>query len=497
MSVPDPLPTAPPRRKRRLVWYVLLSQVAAWGLLAVGWYIHRSNRAARHLAEAQAEADRVDPGWRLLDLEARRAVLADDENAAVQLLAAHQLLPAKWPAWDYPTDEDSAAGRLRQALQESFKDLDPAVGLNDAQVKALREELAKAAAGLAAARKLKALPRGRYTVTWKTGSAFIGTLTPHLQKIPEVARALEYDALLRAHDNDLDGALASCRAVLNAGRSVGDEQMSISQLVRTTRQRQALAKVERVLAQGEASSAALAATQRLFADEAEQPWLLFALRGERAGMDGVMEEIEAIGQQSGQSWKQLRSLVRAGPEPGAREAAMESLLPGRLKHNRAAALEFLTRYIEILKRPVDEQRPLLAELEEAVDGLPYFARLLVPAVLKLTKSHHRSRAEMRCAAAALAVERFRQERGRWPAAVAELVPQYLPEILNDPFDGQPLRLGRFDQGIVIYSVGPDGEDDSGNLDRRNPLAPGTDLGFRLWDVKHRRQPSRPLPAVDP
>src|SRR5262245_41819850 len=120
MSVPDLLPTAPPRRKRRLLWYVLLGQAAAWGLLAVGWYVHQSNRAARQLAAAQAEADRVDPGWRLLDLEAKRPVLPDDENAAVQLLAAHQLLPAKWPDWEQPTDDgSSAAGRLRQALQES------------------------------------------------------------------------------------------------------------------------------------------------------------------------------------------------------------------------------------------------------------------------------------------------------------------------------------------------------------------------------------------
>jgi hypothetical protein len=34
------------------------------------------------------------------------------------------------------------------------------------------------------------------------------------------------------------------------------------------------------------------------------------------------------------------------------------------------------------------------------------------------------------------------------------------------------------------------------MDRQNPTPPGTDLGYRLWDVAKRRQPpvpSEPLP----
>jgi len=55
----------------------------------------------------------------------------------------------------------------------------------------------------------------------------------------------------------------------------------------------------------------------------------------------------------------------------------------------------------------------------------------------------------------------------------------------DPFDGKPLRLGHLPDGLVIYSVGPDKTDDGGKIDRSHPGAPGTDLGFQLWDPDRR------------
>ena len=67
----------------------------------------------------------------------------------------------------------------------------------------------------------------------------------------------------------------------------------------------------------------------------------------------------------------------------------------------------------------------------------------------------------------------------------------------DPYDGKPLRYRRVADGVIVYSVGPDGSDNGGNIDRTNPVKPGTDLGYQLWDVKHRRQPPKPPVAPPP
>jgi hypothetical protein len=52
-----------------------------------------------------------------------------------------------------------------------------------------------------------------------------------------------------------------------------------------------------------------------------------------------------------------------------------------------------------------------------------------------------------------------------------------------------LRRKRLPDGLVIYSVGPDLTDNGGTLNRQNPIAPGDDLGFRLWDVAQRGTPA--------
>jgi hypothetical protein len=100
---------------------------------------------------------------------------------------------------------------------------------------------------------------------------------------------------------------------------------------------------------------------------------------------------------------------------------------------------------------------------------------------------HLAQAELRCAVAMVAVERHRRAQNRWPDALTDLVPTYLPRVPLDPYDGAPLQYRRLNDGVVIYSIGRDGKDNAGKLDK-NPLKEGTDLGFRLWDLAQRRQP---------
>jgi hypothetical protein len=95
----------------------------------------------------------------------------------------------------------------------------------------------------------------------------------------------------------------------------------------------------------------------------------------------------------------------------------------------------------------------------------------------------------------MAVERYRLARGHWPESLSELVPEHLKSIPRDPFDGAELRYLDFAEGVIIYSVGPDGVDNGGNI-TQNPSTPGSDLGFRLWDVEHRRQAPRPFQMPD-
>ncbi len=116
-------------------------------------------------------------------------------------------------------------------------------------------------------------------------------------------------------------------------------------------------------------------------------------------------------------------------------------------------------------------------------------------------------AERRMTAVSLAVQMFRADHGRWPNALGELVPQYLPAVPLDPFtDGKPLGYvvprgvlpGGGDRPLVFHTggdldAGPYPEPSySWEGDRR----PGVTAGTRkdLWQY---RDLARFVPATQP
>ncbi|HMC89437.1 MAG TPA: hypothetical protein VKI17_07805, partial [Gemmataceae bacterium] len=386
----------------------------------------------------------------------------------------------------------TAAAQLLPSVTYKFTSLEAhsAWQLDEEQVRNLRANLKEATAALAQARKLKDFPNGRYPVAWSEDA--ISTLLPHLQRVRELANLLSADALLRAHDKDLDGALESCLANLNGSRSIGDEPTYISTLVRVAVRAVVLGRLEQVLSQGEPSEAALAAIQKAWEAEEQVPLFLAAARGERAVGDRVILALQH-GKMSS------TTLVGGGPGSGVTgNASVDRIINyfriGSLTTNRAALLELHHDIIEAAQLPEMERKQRFDKIRVESVKLPWLARLLVPSADKVAQAMSRSAAQMRTLIAALAAERYRQAHGRWPESLAVLVPQYLREVPLDPFDGKPLRLRRLSDGLVIYSVGLDGLDNGGTL--TNNFAPGTDIGVRLWNVEQRRQPPEPIQSED-
>jgi hypothetical protein len=443
--------------------------------------------ADRLLQEAMAEADRLDPHWRLEDLEAQRAAVPDQQNSALVVIAAKKRLPRSWPFWDYPRTADEAAGaeQERRALQESFENLEPPAQLHERQITALRTELKRAESALALARKLADLPDGRYRISYRPD--YISTLFPDIQDARWSASLLANDTLLRAQEQDMKGALASCRGTLNAGRSVGEEPVIIAQLVRLACQKVALTAIERTVAQGQAKEASLAALQKLLEKEAAAPLLLVMVRGERACLDRLMQTLETTDPEK------VTQILRQLSGGRKEEDTTVAIPPCEIKIQRAALLRYLTQGVEIAKLPPRERRRRIAQLEAGVKDQPCLVRLLAPAVVRVADHYHRSQAQLRCAVAALAVERYRlAHQGHWPGGLAALVPRYLGQVPTDPYDGTPLRFRRTGDGVVIYSPGPDGKNKDGWINPDKPGNAGTDTAFRLWEVAKRRQPAKPF-----
>jgi len=117
----------------------------------------------------------------------------------------------------------------------------------------------------------------------------------------------------------------------------------------------------------------------------------------------------------------------------------------------------------------------------------------MPAVIKVAQAEVRCQATLRTAIVALAAERFRLVRGRWPANLGELAEARILEgVPLDPYTGNALRLVRKPFGLVIYSVGPDRADDGG-MPMKWSAKPQGDIVFRLFDPSCRRATPELLP----
>src|ERR1700730_798720 len=89
-----PATTQTPSRRqwpKRIAIALLACVLSGGAALLLVFYL-----ADREWREAVAEAYRRDPGWRFEALEARRAVIPDEENGALCVRKAHGLLPKSW-----------------------------------------------------------------------------------------------------------------------------------------------------------------------------------------------------------------------------------------------------------------------------------------------------------------------------------------------------------------------------------------------------------------
>jgi len=309
-----------------------------------------------------------------------------------------------------------------------------------------------------------------------------------------VARLLQADSAILAHDGRINDALDDCRAMIGVGRSIGDEPFYISQLVRVAILNSALLAAERVLNQGEASDDAMASLQALILEEADQPIALIGLRGERAVMDDVFAKLT-----TGQVTIKQMSSMGANAQSTPTEI-LASISTAFVRHNHAIALKRMTKAVEIARRPLAEQPDLWDEWEKqstTSDGLmtqvaSALSREAVPGLNSFSNACIRSRAHCFAMILLIAAERHRLAHGSFPATLDAIDPRFVPRAFIDPYAGRPMNFKPDGEGgVVVYSISIDRSDDGGKkLGLKTWTQKGFDLGFHLNSVANRARPPK-------
>jgi hypothetical protein len=145
-------------------------------------------------------------------------------------------------------------------------------------------------------------------------------------------------------------------------------------------------------------------------------------------------------------------------DPLQRRAAIKAAEDAnrRAIQSRTESLKSVRGWCSLLVLP---PRPRSDEFSRCFGG--FLLSILTPSIGKVDELRTHALMQRRLAELAFGLALWRAEKGGYPETLSPLSPGYVPEVPIDYFTGQPLRYLPGQAGYVLYSVGPNGEDDGG------------------------------------
>jgi hypothetical protein len=256
-----------------------------------------------------------------------------------------------------------------------------------------------------------------------------------VQQARSFARILQYRADLLLARHERDESLRSGLTLLRLSRHFQREPLMVGYLVSIAVQSMAITEIARVLNDGPISAELHDRVAAEAAGCAQSSALVAMLKTERAyGID---------------SFRDFRGI---GP-------------PGNFKRDECDYLRRMAAEIEIGTAPRYQSAEAVAQMNAETQGAGPLTATIVRSLAVAREAHQRLLARLRCLSVLNVLTRQGGERTT-PPVIENL---NLPDALTtDPYNGQPLRIKRVKAGWIVYSVGPNLNDDGGQLESGNP-----------------------------
>lgn len=289
----------------------------------------------------------------------------------------------------------------------------------------------------------------------------VDTPVPHLLLLRSGVLLLALEVEVESRHQNPSAAAKAIETIFAAGHSLGMEPLLVSQLVRLNNNHMACDALNRLLPDAGFSDQDLANIDRQLAAVDYTASFRRLVLGERvlglqafgnaksAGIEEPLMMLRASDQAVYLQFMQKLAEMSASPGPGLRDAVVAW---------EAEIKQFAGEFGAGLRCPISMQ--ILPMFSASVEGI------------------ERGIANRDATRAAVAIERYRLRHGTVPKALDALVPDLLPEVPLDPFDGQPLRYRVDEAGYRVYSVGLDGIDQGGDTSAELH-APSPDVVFHV------------------
>jgi hypothetical protein len=329
---------------------------------------------------------------------------------------------------------------------------------------------------------------------------FSGQLLPGVQKARALARALTARAMLHLGEGKIEPAWQDLKTTRRLGRLIGQGPTMIEALVGysidavANRGIVALLEqpglkpetLERIEADLESSPPLPSIAEKIdfserltFVDSV----LLTATGGPQAEEALAMLEADAAARIVQQPWfpaVNWDAALRTGHGWYDRMAAAMRVED---RAERAAALQAIEAELSQLQTkfrdPATMQRMTQGNPGEGAGAMlgEVLAALLLPAAGASQTAEDRATQHNDLLRIAIALAQFHAANNRYPQALDELTPRPLAEIPHDLFSGNPLHYQSQESGYLLYSVGPNAEDEEGRGHDAEP--PGDDISIEV------------------
>jgi hypothetical protein len=404
------------------------------------WVRHESARLEQALARLAAAGEPVTPADLHLDS------LPADQNASLDYKSAMLSINGNSPAWKKWNDADD----------DQF--LYPYTPAEQAEVKAI---VAEDAAVLARVRAARGKPAGGWN------DQFVPGTFPTDKEFPlNSERSLGNLLMVAAKAAHTDGDDRRAIELLTDGLAVanaGEMRPSLIAHLVALGMTAVPADAASVIAPGLKIGPGGASRQQV--DD-----LIHSLLDEKPIDDGIKlswrtERMNELALMNGVIDGTPQPGGRAGDQPEGGPAASGYLIEPLLISDEVMLVGHLQGMMAASTAPdwSTARRRMPTALPDAIKRHPYLhllLNILIPSLDRAVMQDFHTRAQTRLAAVALACRLYEIDHdGNFPAALAGLVPQYLPAVPADPMSGNPL-LYKTDNPRV-YSVGDDGIDNGG------------------------------------
>ncbi len=370
-----------------------------------------------------------------------------------------------WYQWPPATENAAfwileAAGRYHEPADQNdgwslwFLVRDPPAAptepLDDRLKTLLAQHISANAEPLKLLHEAAAMKESRYPIDLKQD--FDGGSSHH-SSVTQACALLGVEAIHHVESSNPARAVRSLAVALTVADSLASEPSLLAQYNRVHCQSLALSALERTVNRAELTDEQLASLSEAVTKAGRPEAWMRALVGLRCMLVAYCEHPERL------DLEKPASIIVNG---------FQTL--GFLDRGGTIFLKLMDESLAVRQLPAHERMTAARALNrEWQDALRTFFRIheSTSVILEDIKEELTEVAQLTVAHTALAVERYRLSHGQLPAHFSDLVPVYLPQVPQDPFDGGPLRYRRLEPGFIVYSIGPNQADDGGK--QRRPV----------------------------